>query len=146
MRNTIKKGIVMKKLQLLALSMLLSTSMVMMSKNTTRVKNVDGSVTTTTCKGNTCTIRENFKNRKKCTSNSCLRHQPRIEVQEVIPTTVVVEELPPLKTTRTSTIRTSDFPGTRSRKVTEYRTTRPTLSTTSDDVVTTTQTTTVVQD
>lgn len=136
----------MKKLQLLALSMLLSTSMVMMSKYTTRVQNADGSITTTTCKGNTCTIRENSRNHKKCTSNSCLRHQPHVVIEEVIPTTVVVEEIAPVRTIRTSTVRSSNFPGTRSKKVTEYRTTRPALLTNSDDVVTTTETKTVIQD
>lgn len=110
----------MKKLQLLALSMLLSTSMVMMSKSTTTVMNVDGTTTTTTCKGNTCKTRQNFKNRKRCTSNSCLRHQaPRVVVEEVVPTTILVEEIAPTRTTRTS-----NFPSRRSQKVTEYRTTR----------------------
>lgn len=136
----------MKKLQLLALSMLLSTSMVMMSKNTTTVMNADGTTTTTTCKGTTCTTRQNFKNRKKCRSNSCLRHQTpqMVVVEEVVPTTVVVEEIAPTKTTRTSTIRSSNLPETRSTKVTEYRTTRPRSLT--DNIVTTTETRTVIQD
>lgn len=126
--------------------MLLSTSMVMISKSTTTVVDADGTTTTTTCKRNTCTTRQNFKNRKKCRSNSCLRHQtPHVVVEEVVPSTVLVEEIAPIKTTRTSTIRTSNLP-TRSRKVTEYRTTRPTLLTNADDVVTTTETRTVIQD